>query len=202
MLAFLGWNPGTDQEIFSLDEMAEAFSLEKVSKSGARFDFEKAKWFNQQYLRMRSDAELAEIIRPELAAQNIEVSDEKLLKIVSLVKDRSVFPNDIIADGSFLFAAPTGYDQDAVAKKWNAESAGYVKEVRDLMAGVPDFSATTTEPIFKQFLADRGIGFGKVAPQIRLAVTGGLIGPGVFDIFEVLGKDETLRRLDHALATL
>ena len=202
MLAFLGWNPGTDQEIFSLDQMAEAFSLEKVSKSGARFDFEKAKWFNQQYLRMRTDAELAEMIKPELVAKNIVVSDEKLLKIVSLVKDRAVFPNDIIADGSFLFAAPTGFDQDAVAKKWNAESAGYVKEVRDLMAGVADFSAAQTEPVFKQFLADRGIGFGKVAPQIRLAVTGGLIGPGVFDIFEVLGKEETLRRLDHALATL
>jgi glutamyl-tRNA synthetase len=202
MLAFLGWNPGTDQEIFNLEEMAEAFSLEKVSKSGARFDFEKAKWFNQQYLRKRTDAELAEMIRPALAEKGIRVSAEKLLKIVSLVKDRAVFPVDILADGSFLFTAPSGFDQDAVAKKWNAESAGYVKEVRDLMAGVPDFSATTTEPIFKQFLADRGIGFGKVAPQIRLAVTGGLIGPGVFDIFEVLGKDETLRRLDHALATL
>jgi glutamyl-tRNA synthetase len=202
MLAFLGWNPGTDQEIFSLDEMAQAFSLEKVSKSGARFDFEKAKWFNQQYLRTRTDAELAEMIRPELTAKNIRVGDEKLVKIVSLVKDRAVFPEDILADGSFLFAAPSGFDQDAVAKKWNAESAGYVKEVRDLMAGVADFSAATTEPVFKQFLADRGIGFGKVAPQIRLAVTGGLIGPGVFDIFEVLGRDETLRRLDHALATL
>ena len=202
MLAVLGWNPGTDQEIFTLDELVDAFTLEKVSKSGAWFDFEKAKWFNQQFLRQRSDAELAASIKPELAKQGIEVADDKLIQIVGLVKERAIFPQDIIQEGSFLFTTPTGYDQDAVAKKWNAESAGYVKEIRDLMANVADFTAANTEPVFKQFLADRGIGFGKVAPQIRLAITGGLVGPGIFDIFEVLGKEETLNRLDSALNAL
>ncbi len=202
MLAFLGWNPGTDQEIFSLDELVEAFSLEKVSKSGARFDFEKAKWFNQQFLRKRSDEELAAMIQPELAKAGITLAEDKIIKIVALVKDRAIYPLDILQEGRFLFATPQTYDQDAVAKKWQPESAGYVREVRDLMAEVNPFTAANTEQVFKQFLSDRGIGFGKVAPQIRLAVTGGLIGPGIFDIFEVIGKEETLHRLDNALQSL
>lgn len=202
MLAFLGWNPGTDQELFSLDELVESFSLEKVSKSGARFDFEKAKWFNQQFLRMRTDNQLAQIIAPELQKNGISVEDEKLIKIVSLVKERAVFPNDIIDEGRFLFETPKEYDQNAVAKKWNAESAAYVAEVAQLLAKVDPFNAQNTEAEFKQYLADKGIGFGKVAPQIRLALTGGLIGPGIFDILEVLGKEESLNRVQNALKHL
>ncbi len=202
MLAFLGWNPGTDQEIFSLDQLAASFSLEKVSKSGARFDYEKAKWFNQQFLRLQTDAQLAALVRPLVDAAGFVVDDEKLLKIVALVKERAVFAKDIFTEGAFLFAAPEKYDADMVAKKWNAESAGYVKQVREIFATLPDFSAATTETAFKAFLESNALGFGKVAPQMRIAVTGVAMGPGMFDIFEILGKDEVLARIDTALATL
>jgi len=202
MLAFLGWNPGTDQEIFSLDELASAFSLAKVSKSGARFDYDKAKWFNQQYLRQKTDAELAALVRPMVDEAGYKVSDEKLERIVSLVKERAVFPADIFAEGQFLFAAPTSYDEQMVAKKWNAESAEYVKQVRDIFAGLAEFNAATTEAAFKGYLEANSLGFGKVAPQMRIAVTGVAAGPAMFDIFDILGKEEVLARIDKALATL
>ncbi len=202
MLAFLGWNPGTDQEIFSLEGLVEAFTLEKVSKSGARFDFDKAKWFNQQYLRHKSNGELAEIIKPELAKQGLVIDDDRLVRIVELVKDRATFPNDIIEEGRFLMETPTGYDEKVVAKKWNEQSAGYVKDIRDRLAEAQDFSAANTEKLFKGYLEENSLGFGKVAPQMRVAVTGKGMGPGMFDIFEILGQDEVISRIDRALATL
>jgi glutamyl-tRNA synthetase len=202
MLAFLGWNPGTDQELFSLDELTKAFTLEKVSKSGARFDFEKAKWFNQQYLRTKSNEELAELIKDKLEAEGLSVKHDKLLLIIDLVKERAVFPEDIIEEGRFLFETPTTYDEKVVEKKWDEQSPGYIKELRERLAMVADFNSENTERVFKQYLEDRSLGFGKVAPQMRVAVTGKGMGPAMFDIFEILGKDEVLARIDRALATL
>jgi glutamyl-tRNA synthetase len=199
MLAFLGWNPGTDQEIFSLDELVEAFSLEKVSKSGARFDFDKARWYNQQYLRRKSNAELAHIIRPTLAKEGLEVDDATLLRIIELVKDRATFPDDIIDEGRFLMEPPTSYDENIIAKKWNEQAAGYVKELRERLAELTTFTAANTEKVFKSFLEEKSLGFGKIAPQIRVAVTGKGMGPGMFDVFEILGKQQVLDRLDKAL---
>jgi glutamyl-tRNA synthetase len=199
MLAFLGWNPGTDQEIFSLDELVEAFSLEKVSKSGARFDFDKARWYNQQYLRRKSNAELAHIIRPTLAKEGLEVDDATLLRIIELVKDRATFPDDIIDEGRFLMETPRSYDEKIIAKKWNEQAAGYVKELRERLAALTTFTAANTEKVFKSFLEEKSLGFGKIAPQIRVAVTGKGMGPGMFDVFEILGKQQVLDRLDKAL---
>jgi glutamyl-tRNA synthetase len=202
MLALLGWNPGTNQEIFSLDELVDVFTLEKVSKSGARFDFEKAKWFNQQYLRTKSTAQLADIIKPELQKQGTSVGEEKLHKIIDLVRERAIFPNDIIEEGKFLFSAQVSFDADVVAKKWNTEGAGYVQQLGDIFNGIEDFSAANTEAAFKQFLTDNGLGFGKVGPAFRIAITGVAMGPSLFEIAEILGKTEVLRRIHHALQTL
>ncbi len=202
MLAFLGWNPGTEQEIFSLEELTQAFTLKKVSKSGARFDYEKAKWFNQQYVRNTSNTVLAELIKPLIIEAGLTVSDEKLVKIVALVKERAIFPADIFTEGRFLLEAPQTFDEKLIAKKWNAEGAGYVKELRDIFNRLSDFSAASTEGAFKDFLAAKGVGFGKVGPALRIAVTGLGMGPSLFDIFEILGKEEVIQRIDKALETL
>lgn len=202
MLALLGWNPGTNQEIFSLNELVDAFTLEKVSKSGARFDFEKAKWFNQQYLRAKTDEQLVEIIRPELKKECLEADDAKLVRIVALVKERAVFPKDIVSEGRFLLSDDVSFDTEATTKKWNAEVAGYVKEVADIFSNLDNFSAITTEAAFKQYLADKGLGFGKVGPGLRIAITGVAMGPSLFEIADILGKVEVLRRINHALDTL
>lgn len=202
MLAFLGWNPGTNQEIFSMDELIESFNIEKVSKSGARFDYEKAKWFNQQYLRAQTDAQLAELVRPLLADDAKEMSEEKLIRIVALVKERAIFPQDIITEAAFMLTPTVVFDTEAVSKKWNAEGAGYVAQLREKFAALPTFTAATTEAAFKAFLADKSLGFGKVGPALRIAMTGVAMGPSLFDIAEILGKEAVLARLDNALKTL
>lgn len=202
MLAFLGWNPGTEQELFTMKELIDAFTLKKVSKSGARFDFEKAKWFNQQYLRKKSDAELAELMKPQVAEAGIEVSDEKLKKIAALVKERAVFPQDMFAEGRFLLEAPSAFDEKLISKKWNEQAAAHVANIKVALQSIADFNAANAEAAFKNYLAEAGVGFGKVGPGLRIAVTGKGMGPSLFEIFEILGKEEVLSRLDFALSEL
>ena len=196
MLAFLGWNPGTEKEIFSLEELVEAFSLERVSKAGAKFDPEKTKWFQQQYLRSTSDSHLAEIIAE---SSEINVSREKLETICALMKERATFPKDIIEDGSYLMSAPNSYDEKMISKKWKSNTREIMSNWKMILDQLESFDAVTIESSFKQFLSSNELGFGAVLLPFRILVTGVGAGPGMFDIAAYLGKDEVLSRMNKGL---
>jgi len=202
MLAFLGWNPGTNQEIFSLDELVNAFSLQKVGKAGARFDFEKAKWFNQQYLRTYADKDLAQMVRPEMETKGWNTSDQNLEKIVGMMKERATFTKDLLAEASFFFEAPTSYDAKTQKKKWKEDSSSILGELSERFASVQEFTSAALESIFKQYLEEKEYGFGKVGPIFRLAITGVGMGPSVFDVLEIIGKEATLERIKTACSQL
>ena len=196
MLAFLGWNPGTEKEIFSLEELVEAFSLERVSKAGAKFDPEKTKWFQQQYLRSTSDSHLAEIIAE---SSEIDTSREKLETICALMKERATFPKDIIEDGSYLMSAPNSYDEKMISKKWKSNTHEIMSDWKMILDQLESFDAVTIESSFKQFLSSNELGFGAVLLPFRILVTGVGAGPGMFDIAAYLGKDEVLSRMNKGL---
>ena len=196
MLAFLGWNPGTEKEIFSLEELVEAFSLERVSKAGAKFDPEKTKWFQQQYLRSTSDSHLAEIISE---SSEIDISKEKLESICALMKERATFPKDILEDGSYLMSAPNSYDEKMISKKWKSNTHEIMSDWKMILDQLESFDADTIESSFKQFLSSNELGFGAVLLPFRILVTGVGAGPGMFDIAAYLGKDEVLSRMNKGL---
>lgn len=201
MLALLGWNPGTNQEIFSLDELVEAFSLERVGKSGSKFDPDKARWFNQHYLRERSDAELAEELMPLLKAEGVETSLDYTTSVVSLMKERAVFVKDML-EGIYLFQPPAEYDEQTFRKKWKAETPEIMEELMTRFSSLDDFSAAGTEHAFKAFIAEKELGLGAVMPNLRLLLTGFGAGPSLFDICALLGKDEVLRRMKTGMEKL
>jgi glutamyl-tRNA synthetase len=196
MLAFLGWNPGTEKEIFSLEELVEAFSLERVSKAGAKFDPEKTKWFQQQYLRSTSDTHLAEIISE---SSEIDISREKLESICALMKERATFPKDIIEDGSYLMSAPNFYNEKMISKKWKSNTDEIMSDWKMILEQLESFDADTIESSFKEFLSSNELGFGAVLLPFRILVTGVGAGPGMFDIAAYLGKDEVLSRMNKGL---
>ena len=197
MLAFLGWNPGTPQELFNTDELVESFSLERVGKAGAKFDFDKTKWFNQQYLRAKNGTELAELVKPFSAEQNI---DEAYLAVVcELMKERATFPKDIWEESQFFFVAPSEYDEKTVRKKWKEKTPKIMQELKELLGEISDFSSENIEIVFKAFLEKKELGLGAVLPSFRVAVTGLGVGPSMFQISALLGKEEVLNRIDTAL---
>ncbi len=199
-LAFLGWNPGTEQEIFSLDELCEAFSLEKISKSGARFDFEKAKWYNQQYLHATDDAELARLVRPLAEAKGYQVSDEYLTKVCHLMKGRATFLPDLVEQSSYLFGDVQTFDNENIAKRWKPESRPVFEALADHVKAQTSFEAATLEAAVKEFMAERGLKPGEVMPILRLALAGTMQGPGVFEMMELLGNDRAVDRLTKAFS--
>lgn len=192
MLAMLGWNPGTNQEIFSLEELVKAFSLDRVGKSGAKFDPEKAKWFNQQYLRAKSGEELAMLVQPML---DNEVDSAFLARVCEQVKERATFLQDILDNSTYFFSAPEDYDEKAVRKKWKDQTAEIMGELVEVLNAISDFKSTTIETDFKAFLEIKVIGLGQVLPNFRLLVTGMGAGPSMFDICEILGKEEVVNRI-------
>lgn len=198
-LALLGWNPGNDQEIFSMNELIALFDLEKVHKAGARFDPEKIKWFNHQYLQQKGNDELAVLFGELLKNKGIEVATPTLQKIVGLLKERATFVNDFWELGKFFFEAPTQYDEKAMKKQWKEQSPLIVEEVAALLRNATDFEARGLEGIVKQYIADKELGLGQVMPVLRLALVGELKGPDIFDIMEVIGKEETVNRLFRIL---
>ncbi len=199
MLAFLGWNPGTQQEIFSLEELSEAFTLDRVSKAGAKFDPDKTKWFQQQYLRLASNAELAEIIQEK----NLSSLDkDQLGKIALLMKERATFVEDIVHEGSYLFNRPTSYDETLIQKKWNEQTKSLLENWKTVLEGLNNFKKEEIEESFKNFLTERNINIGMFLPVFRLALTGTGMGPSMFDISDFLGKEECLARIDVALQQL
>jgi glutamyl-tRNA synthetase len=199
MLALLGWNPGTTQELFSLDELVEAFSLERVSKAGAKFDPDKTKWFQQQYLRSQSDLALAELLIKHTDGSN---SLEKLEVICHLMKERATFVKDILIDGAYLLARPTEYDKEIIKKKWKAETFILVRDWLEELKSVENFEAAEIETTFKAFLAKKEEGIGAVLLPFRLSVTGVGAGPGMFDIAAFLGKEEVIQRIEIGLIAI
>lgn len=196
MLAFLGWNPGTEQEIFSLDELVTAFSLDRVSKAGAKFDPNKTKWFQQTYLRAQDNRVIAAQLRE---IQEIELSDEALEKICELMKERATFAQDILTEGAYLFNKPTSFDTETIRKKWKSETTAYIQEWQKIIKELSDFSAASIETAFKSFLTEKEIGIGAVLLPYRLVLTGVGAGPGMFDISAFLGKEEVLERITLGL---
>jgi glutamyl-tRNA synthetase len=199
MLAFLGWNPGTQQEIFSLEELSEAFTLDRVSKAGAKFDPDKTKWFQQQYLRSAANIELAEMIQEK----NLSSLDKDLLgKIAFLMKERATFVEDIVSEGHYLFERPSSYDETLIQKKWNAQTKSLLENWKTVLEGLNNFKKEEIEESFKNFLTERNINIGMFLPVFRLALTGTGMGPSMFDISDFLGKQECLARIDVALQQL
>lgn len=200
-LALLGWNDGTDKEIYSLDELVEAFDLTRVHKAGAKFDPEKNKWFNHQYLILQSDEDLAKSFAPFLYEKGIAIDYTTLVKIVSSLKDRANFVEEFWELGDFYFQAPTFYDEKA-AKNWKEETPMLMQNVADLLNEIEDFNSLAIETTIKVWMAEFEIGMGKVMQPLRLSVVGALKGPHLFDIIEIIGKEETIRRIEHAIESL
>ena len=202
MLALLGWNPGTEQEIFSMQELIDSFSLERVSKSGARFQPDKAKWFNAQYMHHKSDAELAALYQPILREHGIEVSDELAGRAAGIMKERATFITDLWDLTSFFFVAPTQYDEKQAKKYWKGDNPAMLRELREVLAGIDDFSLENTERIVHGWIEQKGYSLGQVMNTLRLALVGAGKGPGMYDVTSFIGKEETLRRIDNLLRNL
>lgn len=196
-LALLGWNPGDDREILSMEEMIAEFGLEKINKSGARFSKEKAEWFNFEYLQKLSDKELANIIKTLPEYQDMSVSDEKLEKIISILKDRATFPKDILSEGAFFFRAPQEFEEKAVKKAWSPETYALLSELMNCFDAT-NFNAEQIHHKVKDFAEEKGVGMGKLMMPMRLTLVGALKGPDVPVIMEILGKGEVMKRLDVA----
>lgn len=202
LLALLGWNSGTEQEMFTMDELINLFSIERVNKSGARFDPEKAKWFNHQYLIRKTDAELAELFQPILDQYNFDIPFDRLVRIVGLVKERLNFVHEIWEQTNFFFERPLQYDLQTVAKFWKEDTAGIMNEVAEVVNGIDTWDVQTIEHAIKEFINAKGYAMGKVMNAVRLSLVGASKGPGVADICEVLGKEETIQRIKQAVAIL
>ena len=197
MLVFLGWNPGNTKEIYSLEELVDDFSLERVGKSGSRYNFEKTKWFNQQHIRLKSAKQILKNIKfPE------NKNEDYLLKVVDLVKERCVFYKDFINESTYLFSPPEIYEKEAVQKKWSIESVGHLLSIKTKLSLCDDFSKENLETIFKNYLKSSNIGFGKAMPGLRISITGRMQGPSMFSIMNLLGKDEVLSRIEKAIKKL
>lgn len=202
MLALLGWNPGTEQEIFTLEELCEAFSLERVSKGAAKFSPDKTKWFNQQYMMQKTDAKLTEIFMPVLNEKGISSEKDYVEKVISLIKERATFVSDFWNLGNYFFEAPTGYDEKASKKAWKEDAALLMQELISILKTIEEFSSESVETTVKEWITFKEIGFGKVMQPFRLSLVGALKGPYLFVIAEMIGKHETINRLNKAINTL
>ena len=199
MLSFLGWNPGTTQEIFSMQGLIEAFSLERVGKAGAKFDFDKTRWFNQQYLRSKSKEELAQDLQIILKENGVEAEDNFVETVCEQLKERATFVKDMWEEGKYYFAAPTSYDEKTIRKKWKEDTPKYVSELKDKLSVLSDFSSENIEVEFKDYLEENELGMGRLLPAFRVCLTGLGMGPSLFDIASLLGKEETIKRMETAL---
>ena len=199
MVALLGWSPANDREILSLEEMTKEFDLHKVHKAGARFNKEKAEWFNHEYLKSKSDAEVLSLLK-EAEGINLEgSSDEKLLKVISLMKDRATFAKDIFNEGKFFFEAPNSYEEKAVKKAWNEETPAILNDFSEKLTNLADFQAVAIKQSIHDLAEEKGLGMGKVMMPLRLSLVGELKGPDVPEILEILGKEESIERIKNAV---
>ena len=201
-LALLGWNPGTEQELFTKEELVQAFDISKCSKAGARFDYQKAIWFNHEYILRRSNEEMAQLFAPIVANNGVDESLERVTKVVAMMKDRVNFVNELWDLCSFFFIPPTSYDEKTVKKRWKEDSAKVMSELADVLSNLSDFSIEGQEPVVLKWVEEKGYKLGDVMNAFRLALVGEGKGPGMFDISAFLGKEETLRRLRRAIDEL
>lgn len=199
-LAMLGWNPGTTQEIFSIDELIEAFSLDRVSKAGAKFDFEKAKWYNHQYLLLQKDEDLMKQFMPILEAEGIQASEEYVTKVVSLVKERATFASELLEHSKFLFVSPTSWDDNTLKKKWKDGNQEILEGWKDALANCEDYSPEVLQKVSKDYLESREVGLGRVFQIFRIIISGTSAGPDMFEICSMLGKEEVVNRFERGLA--
>jgi len=202
MLSLLGWNPGTTQEIFSMNELIQSFSLDRVGKAGAKFDFDKTKWFNQQYLRAKNKEDLANELQIILKENNIMMDDEFVASVCNQLKERATFVKDMWLEGAYYFSAPTTYDEKTIRKKWKEDTPRFLSELKIRLENISDFSSVNIEIEFKKYLEDNDLGMGRLLPAFRLALTGLGMGPSLFDIASLLGKTETIMRMEVALNTI
>ena len=201
-LALLGWNDGTEKELFSLEELENAFDLSRVHKAGAKFDPEKNKWFNHQYLIKKDDADLAKAFAPIVAEKGIDsYGMTNLEKIVSLIKERANFVSEFWELSDYFFVAPTSYDEKA-SKNWKEETPTLMQELISVLSEITDFTSVNIETIVKDWMTKNEIGMGKVMQPFRLSLVGALKGPHLFDIVELIGKEETIKRIEKAITCL
>ena len=202
-LALLGWNDGTEKELFSLEELVKSFDLTRVHKSGAKFDPEKNKWFNHQYLVKKDDAELAEAFIKIVEEKKVgcDFSFVEMTKIVSLIKERANFVSEFWDLSDFFFVAPTSYEEKA-SKNWNSATPALMQELISVLTEISDFTTANIETVVKDWITKNEIGIGKVMQPFRLSLVGALKGPHLFDIVELIGKEETIKRIEKAIATL
>lgn len=201
-LAFLGWNPGTQQELFTMEELVDAFTIERIGKSGTRFDINKARWYNEQYLRAQPDAALAQYLLQALGEHGITCSPEKAEKIAGVMKERVTFPQDFWREAAYFFVAPQEYDEKIAAKKWTRQAAAAFEDFKDRLPSLQDFKAENIRALLLDVLGQHNMKIGMVMQALRLAVTGLEAGPDLMAIIEIIGKEETVRRIEMALVEL
>jgi len=197
MLALLGWNPGTEQELFNMEELINAFSIERVGKSGSKFDVEKAKWFNQHYLRLYSENELADLFFPILKEHDIEnISKEYVVSVIRLIKDRVAFIRDFWEQGWFFFQPPQQYDEQVVKKRWDENIPMTMNRLSQKIKTISDWNPVVIKETIMQFITENNLNTGQIMNCIRLLMVGAGIGPDLTEMMAVLGKEEVLRRID------
>lgn len=201
-LALLGWNPGNDQEIMTMDELIDLFSLERCSKSGAKFDYEKGKWFNHQYIQIEPLAEVTAMFQPLLKEHGISASDEKVETIVAMVRERANFVAELWDQSSFFFIAPTSYDDKVVKKRWKEDTPQQMNELIALLESISDFSSANQEEIVKAWIQEKEYNMGGIMNAFRLSIVGESKGPHMFDITATIGKEETIARLKAAIENI
>ena len=201
-LAFLGWNPGTEQEIYSLDELASLFDISKCSKAGARFDYQKGMWFNHEYVLRKSAEEIAVLFAPEVEAHGVNESMARITQVVAMMKDRVTFVKELWPLCSFFFVAPTEYDEKTRKKRWKEDSAAQLTELIQVLQGIEDFSVANQEQVVEQWIEAQGYKLGNIMNAWRLTLVGEGKGPGMFDISAFLGKEETIRRMQQAISVM
>jgi glutamyl-tRNA synthetase len=202
MLALLGWNPGTEKEIFTMEELIDAFTIERVHKSGSRFDPEKAKWFNHNYLQNRTNTQLAMEFREFLRPRGYHMDINELEILTSMVKERVSFVGEIWDQTDYFFKAPDSYDQEVIKKKWKEDSPEVLSELKSVLENTEDFTPASTESVVKDWIEHKGYNTGDVMNAFRLVIVGTLRGPHMFDIIGWIGKEETLRRIDKGIEVI
>jgi glutamyl-tRNA synthetase len=202
MLAFLGWNPGTEQEIFTKQELIDAFSLDRIVKSGAKFDFEKAKWFNHEFLRKKSGKELVDLVKPLFRKRGIEKDEAFVQRFCELMAERVYFVEDFLEQGAYFFFRPERYDDKTLRKRWKSESPAVFHKLIAELSACSDFSGETLDKLIHEFAAKNNLGLGDVLPVFRILLSGVAQGPSVFDIAALLGKDEVIERMKDGIARM
>ena len=198
----LGWNPGTEQELFTLDELVEAFDISRCSKAGAKFDYQKGIWFNHEYILHKTNEEIAGLFAPIVANNGVETTMERVTEVVRMMKDRVSFVRELWPLCSFFFIPPTAYDEKTRKKRWKENSPEVMSELAGVLEGIDDFSVEGQEPVVLKWVEDKGYKLGDVMNAFRLTLVGEGKGPGMFDISAFLGKEETLNRLRRAIDVL